>query len=210
MSVYILLTPSDCSYTLHTQNLCHLPNCSCYITEGAPIVAVLQCHERAHQKDSGLFFIPSFMFTWRLEQCFTCENSWEWSSAWLGCYTTPPPWADLSVKDINTHTNWDELSHFLLSPSIHITIFKQLPFWFSPTSDNWLTPTSNLGMDLDDVVVWASFERASNVVSSFTLIVGMSSSCVHSNILWELNLENENALIYTSYNVLTTHKLIKA
>jgi len=65
-------------------------------------------------------------------------------------------------------------------------------------------------MDLDDVVVWASFERASNVVSSFTLIVGMSSSCVHSNILQELNLENENALIYTSYNVLTTHKLIKA
>jgi len=65
-------------------------------------------------------------------------------------------------------------------------------------------------MDLDDVVVGASFERASNVVSSITLIVGMSSGCVHSNILRELNLENENALIYTSYNVLTTHKLIKA
>ena len=33
MSVYIFLTPSDCSYTLHTQNLCHLPNCSCHITK---------------------------------------------------------------------------------------------------------------------------------------------------------------------------------
>jgi len=35
------------------------------------------------------------MFTWRLASMSsilrTCENSWEWSSAWLGCYTTPPP-----------------------------------------------------------------------------------------------------------------------
>ena len=53
-------------------------------------------------------------------------------------------------------------------------------------------------MDLDDVKVGASFERASNVVSSLTLVVGMSSCKVHSNILRELNLENETILIYTS------------
>jgi len=52
-------------------------------------------------------------------------------------------------------------------------------------------------MDLDDVKVGASFERASNVVSSLILIVGMSSSKVHSNKLRELNLENETILIYT-------------
>ena len=91
--------------------------------------------------------------------------------------------------------------------AVHITTFTLLPFWFFPTSDNcsnWLTPIPNWGMDLDDVKVGASFERASNVVSSLTLIVGMSSSWVHSNILRELNLENENTLIYTS-----TYKLME-
>ena len=63
-------------------------------------------------------------------------------------------------------------------------------------------------MDLEDVKVWASFERASNVVSSLIIIVGMSSSKVHSNKLRELNLENENGkiiLIYVSY-LQCTHK----
>jgi len=100
MSVYILLTPSDCSYTLHTKNCVIFLIVAATSLKVTLIVAVLQCHERAHQKDSGLFLslVSCLLEDWKaFFQCFTCENSWEWSSAWLGCYTTPLPWADLSV-----------------------------------------------------------------------------------------------------------------
>ena len=71
------------------------------------------------------------------------------------------------------------------SPLVHIITFTFLILSYIrqlSLIDSFIT-ISNLGMDLDDVEVGASSERASNVVSSLTLVVGMSSSCIHCNIL---------------------------